>query len=124
MKQVDLCDADAADIGRAFMAKLPERFSWGECPTEFLNSQIDDVAELRDALRRLLTSDPTGSIPNASDEELRFAATDENADPIVREQAAAVLQARDILGSNVEVSEQPKAVRSTAGLGDATEGNP
>lgn len=36
MKQTDLTDEDAAAIGRAFMAKLPEGYSWGQCPTEYV----------------------------------------------------------------------------------------
>lgn len=50
--------------------------------------------ELLNALKRLINSDPTGEIPNASDDDLQAAVNDENAGPIVREQAASILQAR------------------------------
>lgn len=56
-----------------------------------------EVERLRAALSRLLTSDPTGAIANAADDELRFAVNDERADPVVREQAASILQARAAL---------------------------
>lgn len=48
-------------------------------------------------LDRLLKSDPTGAISTASDELLEQAANDENADPVVREQADALLQARIVM---------------------------
>lgn len=48
-------------------------------------------------LDRLLKSDPTGAISTASDELLEQAANDENADQVVREQAAALLQARIVM---------------------------
>lgn len=70
-----------------------------------LRSQADRIAELErelarmreplyEALVRLLGSDPDGAIANASEDELTGAANDENADPVIREQAASVLQAR------------------------------
>lgn len=50
--------------------------------------------ELLAALRRLLASDPTGAIAQATDDELRAACYDSEADVIVREQSASILQAR------------------------------
>lgn len=50
--------------------------------------------EMGEALSRLLDSDPNGAIATASDEVLLHATYDTQADAIVREQAAAILQAR------------------------------
>lgn len=57
--------------------------------------------ELLIVLSRLLKSDPSGEIATASDELLTAAVNDESASPVVREQAAAILQARAAI-ANVE----------------------
>ena len=69
-----------------------------------------EAAELRaalvgcvEALKRLLSSDPEGAIANASEEDLTFAANDIEAHPIVREQAAAILQSRAAITQAQEV---------------------
>lgn len=60
-----------------------------------LRAQLARMREpLYEALVRLLGSDPDGAIANASEDELTGAANDANADPVIREQAASVLQAR------------------------------
>lgn len=68
-----------------------------------MSGQRDATGEdrtLRAALERLLNSDPTGAIATASDDVLRHAAADMAAGPVIREQAASVLQARETLRSN------------------------
>jgi hypothetical protein len=60
-------------------------------------SHAAEVEALRSALERLLESDPDGAIANASETELCEAANDHAADPVIREQAAAILQARAAL---------------------------
>lgn len=57
----------------------------------------DLVQKLVGALGRLLDSDPEGAIATASEDDLTMAANDMGADPVIREQAAAVLQARAAL---------------------------
>lgn len=59
----------------------------------------DLVAQLVGALDRLLNSDPDGAIATASDDDLTLAANDMEADPVIREQAEAVLQARAALSA-------------------------
>lgn len=60
----------------------------------------DAKAQLRDALIRLMSSD--AGIAAATDEDLMYAINDDAADPIVREQAAAVLQARVAIAASKE----------------------
>lgn len=57
----------------------------------------DLVKQLVGALDRLLNSDPDGAIATASEDDLTLAANDMEADPVIREQAASVLQARAAL---------------------------
>lgn len=44
MKQLGLTDEDAAEIGRAFMERLPDDFHWDECPTEYV-TLLQDAAD-------------------------------------------------------------------------------
>ena len=60
------------------------------------DAQADQLVR---ALKRLLDSDSDGDIAKASSDELADAATDMKTDPVVREQAAAVLQARRALAA-------------------------
>ena len=50
MKQTELTDEDAAAIGRAFMEKLPEGFSWAECPTEYVTVLRNGLFDAANAL--------------------------------------------------------------------------
>lgn len=78
--------------------------SAGAAAKEFINGVADvkdaEIARLRAALHRLLNSDPGGAIANATEDDLCEAANDFNADPVIREQAASVLQARAALAPN------------------------
>ena len=65
-----------------------------------LRRQHAEIERLRAALHRLLNSDPTGAIATATAADLEQAANDADADPVVREQAAAVLQGRAALTPN------------------------
>lgn len=67
-----------------------------------IRRQAEQIKVLRDALARLLSSDPEGAIATASEDDLTEAANDASADPVVREQAASVLQARSVLAATKE----------------------
>lgn len=64
-----------------------------------IERQAEQIKLLREALARLLSSDPEGAIATASEDDLTEAANDASADPVVREQAASVLQARSALAA-------------------------
>lgn len=63
----------------------------------------DTIKALRDALTRLIASDPV--VSKCSDDELMDAANDPNAPEFVNEQAAAMLQARSIIALTADASE-------------------
>lgn len=67
-----------------------------------IRRQAEQIKLLREALARLLSSDPEGAIATASEDDLTEAANDASADPVVREQAASVLQARSVLAATKE----------------------
>lgn len=49
---------DMANVGEAFMARLPKDFHWNECPTEYVIRLLDDAEELANALRDVLAGHP------------------------------------------------------------------
>ncbi len=106
--------ADAAGIGRGHLYKMlrgirpvsaSARQAFVDClgldpwalSATASTGAVEQNERLRTALERLLNSDPTGSIATATDDELREAVGDEATDSIVRQQAAAVLLAREVL---------------------------
>ncbi len=47
-------EADMADVGRAFMAKLPKSYSWCQCPTEYvtdLQNELNNAETHRDGYK-------------------------------------------------------------------------
>lgn len=107
--------ADAAGVGRGHLYKMlrvirPVSASarqafvdclgldpWALSATVSTGAVERENERLRTALEQLLNSDPTGSIATATDDELREAVGDEATRSIVRQQAAAVLLAREAL---------------------------
>lgn len=68
-----------------------------EYARETIDEQAALIEEMGKALSRLLNSDKEGAIATASDDVLMEATYDTQAGKVVREQAAAVLQARAVL---------------------------
>ena len=46
-RPLEMTNADAAEVGRAFMGKLPDDFDWNVCPTEYVIALIDARDEAR-----------------------------------------------------------------------------
>jgi hypothetical protein len=82
---------------RALSVPLPTAAQAPQPMTASTTAADMRVARIRSALARLLASDPTTAA--CSDDELSAAVNDANAPPFVREQAAAMLEARDALAA-------------------------
>jgi len=47
MQLNNMTDEEAAQIGRAFMARLPDGFQWILCPTEYLVIRQEEITDWR-----------------------------------------------------------------------------
>lgn len=112
---VFMCAADGARFYIPLDPSNATDFEWDERAAEWQMVQppmadleraveLDDLRashqRLKEALARLfLAADETGAVFAATEDELCAAANDPDAEAIVREQAAAVLQCREALRS-------------------------
>lgn len=80
------------EVSEAASRAAVQKAEWQAQTNSEMNSLQSLNAELLEALKRMLASDK--GIAAATDSDLQAAVNDQAADPMVREQAAAVLQSR------------------------------
>lgn len=95
----DFGDVELLSFAAALLSLPDDETGCDAEPAAPGGAQNKRIAELEASLTRLLSSDQGGAICAATDEELVDAMNDPEAGDVVREQAAAVLQARAVLRS-------------------------